>query len=193
MALAATSATPAAGARAGAGAKFAPAGAARACVHGRALGSQLGTGDASFLARFIPCLLRHYRAQAGLSYVQNRALSRTLAATLTRLVKLPYLAENRGGEANAVGMADAGAVARRFCKSRGWPNALFQFLWADTSPPPVPTPLEFARLLGSWFKYKVGVARTPPALFGVATTRGVLFRADDLAGAASGAVGVVCA
>jgi len=91
-----------------------------------------------------------------------------------------------------VGLTDAGAVARKFCKSRGWSSALFQFLWADTSPPPDPTPLEFARLLGGWFKYKVAVARTPTALFGVATTGGVLFREDDLAGAASGAIDVVC-
>jgi len=70
VALALSSATPAVGA----GTKFAPAPAARACVHGRALGSRLGTGDAIFLARFIPCLLRHYRSQAGFRYVQNRAL-----------------------------------------------------------------------------------------------------------------------
>lgn len=183
-----SSATPSAGAQP----KFGPAPAARTCARSRTLDSRFGAEDARFLARFLPCVLRHYRSEAGFSYLQSQTLSHRLAGALERLVKLSYLSEGRVEEANAVGLAAAGAVARKFCKSRGWSSALLQFLWIDTSPPPTPTPLEFATLLREWFKSKDGVARTPPALFGIATTRGLLFRGDDLAGAASGAIDVFC-
>jgi len=188
MVLAICSAAPSQGAQT----RFAPAAAARDCARGRGIDSRFGDGDARFLARFLPCVLRHYRSQAGFSYLQNQALSRRLASALGRLVKLPYLSQQRVDKANAMGLAAAGAVARKFCKSRGWSSALFQFLWIDTSPPPAPTPLEFATLLRKWFNYTDSVARTPPTIFGIATMRGLLFRGADPAGTASGAIDVFC-
>jgi hypothetical protein len=169
-----------------------PIAAATACAHGRPIDSRLGLADRGFLARFVPCVLRSYRSQTGLRYVQNRTLSRLVRSALTDFVSLPYLSEHSVKAANAEGLIAAGTIAQKLCFSRGSLHPLFQFLWADTSPPPTPTPRVFATLLSKSFKTRHGVARRPATVFGVASRRGLLFRHGDLAGATFGMVDVAC-
>jgi hypothetical protein len=169
-----------------------PTAAATACAHGRALDSRLGMADVRFFARYVPCVLRVYRSQAALRYVQNRTLSRLVRSTLTEFVRLPYLSEHSAKAANAEGLIGAGTIAQKLCFSRGSSHPQFQFLWADTSPPPVPSARVFATLLAKSFKNQHGVARRSATVFGFASRRGLLFRKGDLAGATFGMIDVVC-
>lgn len=172
--------------------RFESTAATSACAHGRAFDSRLRARDVGFIAHFVPCVLRHYRSRARLRYVTNRELSGAIAGTLARFVKLAYVSEHRGKAANAAGVTGARSIVGTFCRNRGASYGRFQFLWADTSSPPPPTPRVFATLLGHWFRHRHRVARMPDALFGVATTRGLLFRRNDRAGAAFGAIVVIC-
>jgi len=63
----------------------------------------------------------------------------------------------------------------------------------DTSGPPPPTPLLSATALAQLvFRNRDGIARDPAAVFGVAAQRGLLFRRNDLAGAATAIVVAIC-
>lgn len=174
------------------GASVDPAAAATACAHGRALDARRGVADIGFLARFVPCVLRVYRSEVGLRYVQNRTLSRLVRSALTEFVMLPYLSEHSVKAANSEGLIAARTIAQKLCFGRGSSRPLFQFLWADTSPPPTPTLRVFATLLAKSFKSQHGVARRGATMFGSAARRGLLFRHGDLAGATFGMIDVVC-
>ena len=170
--------------------KISAGAAARACSMGRSLPSRLGAADVSYVAQYLPCVLRNERTQAGLGYRQSPSLSASVHSTLGRFVSLAYLKNHNPRGAVRATLIAFGKIALGVCHTaRG---ARFIEAVGDTNPPPVMTPLEIAKLLARSFGYPTGVARARRATFGTASHVGLLFMGHDLGGSDFGMVAVVC-
>jgi hypothetical protein len=146
----------------------------------------LGSGSARYLARFVPCVLKHERADSRLGYTQSKALSHLVERALGRVVTRPDLTPQDA--ADALGFAVQPRIAH-LCP--GHSPARWAVVLGDTASHPEGTPLEFAELLGQWLTARVPHAGK--AVFGVAAPPGLTLENGDVTGAVFGAVALVCA
>ena len=166
-----------------------PTAAAQACAAGRPVTATLGAGDVRYLRRLAACVLREERSQLGLRYTQDHQLSRGVRAALNEFVTLAYW-KNRDLKAAArTEKLVADTLAAAVCHANRGFQA--QSGWADTSPPAL-TPRGIAIELATMLRSPKVPMRSPRAVFGVASRRGLLFEKNDPNGADLGIVVVTC-
>jgi hypothetical protein len=162
-----------------------PGRAAHACAAGRGIDTRFGAGDARYLARFVPCVLKREQAQARLGYIQSKTLSQVIHQALGRFVNARQVTPQAAAEVRRLAVK---AMIAKLCPGV---DARWDAAFGDTASSAI-TPLEFAGLAGKWLRAHGGVTGAANAVFGVAARRGLMFENGDLQGAVLGVVAVVC-
>jgi hypothetical protein len=132
-------------------------------------------------------VLKQEREQSRLGYTQGKALSRLVYRALGRIVHDPN--QTPQDAADALGLATevrAATLCPRGTRAR-WAG-----VFGDTASHPGGTPLEFAKLLGSWLTAP-GAPGAGKAVFGAAAHSGATSAGGSPQGAVFGVVALASA